>query len=119
MTLTIYHNPRCTKSGQTLQLIEAAGEPVNIIMYLEAPMTVNTIKDILNKLGLVDARDLMRRNEPVYKELELKTVKDQKTLFQAMIDYPKLIERPIVVKGPKAIIGRPPENVKVLLNNQL
>lgn len=113
--LRIYHNPRCSKSRQTLALIENAGQSPDVILYLETPPTTAELKSLLKKLGM-SARDLMRKGESDYKENNLadsSVTEDQ--LIQAMVKYPKLIERPIVVKGDQAILGRPPENVNELL----
>ena len=114
MSLIIYHNPRCSKSRQTLALIEAAGQDVSIRRYLETPIHLSELNDLLDQLGFEDPRQLMRRNETVYKELKLKAVEDPERLKEAMLSNPKLIERPIVSDGKKAVLGRPPENVKAL-----
>ncbi len=112
--LKIYHNPRCAKSRQTLQLIEAANVPVEIIAYLTDTPTVSELKAIITKLGILPEQ-LVRKGEAIYKEnFKGKILTDEQWL-QALHDHPKLIERPIVIKGDKAIIGRPPENVKQLL----
>ncbi|WP_427453941.1 arsenate reductase (glutaredoxin) [Litorimonas sp. WD9-15] len=113
--LTIWHNPRCSKSRQTLALIEAAGKPVEIRKYLDDVPTAAEITGMLNQLGLDDPRALMRRGEAIYKELGLKAVNASDALLKAMSKHPKLIERPIVSDGERAIIGRPPEAVKTLL----
>ena len=105
MSLKIYHNPRCSKSRQTLKLIEDAGVAVEIIPYLDEPLNEAQITDILGKLGFQTARDLMRRGEAIYKELNLKGVNDENVLITAMAAHPKLIERPIVVKGNAAILA--------------
>ena len=115
MSLKIYHNPRCSKSRQTLKLIEDAGEPVEKVLYLDAPLSEAEIAELLKKLGFKEARQLMRRGEAIYKELGLKTETNEKALIKAMADHPKLVERPIVVKGNRAIMGRPPENVQIFL----
>ena len=115
MTLKIYHNPRCSKSRQTLQLIEASGADVDVVLYLNDPLSASDIKVLLKKLGFSDARQLIRRGEAIYKELNLKAESDQNALIEAMAAHPKLIERPIVVKGNHAILGRPPENVAKFL----
>ena len=115
MSLTIYHNPRCSKSRQTLKLIEEAGVDVDIVLYLEDLLSENAISSLLQKLGFSSARQLIRRSETVYKELNLKAEQDEAKLISAMSAHPKLIERPIVVKGDKAILGRPPENVSQFL----
>lgn len=113
--LKIYHNPRCSKSRQTLKIIEDAGADVETILYLTDPLSEENIKNLLGKLGFSDARQLMRKGETIYKDLALKNVDDQARLIEAMATHPKLIERPIVVKGDVAILGRPPENVEKFL----
>ncbi len=115
MSITIYHNPRCTKSRQTLELIEATGTKPQIIEYLNNPLTQKEIIDLLQKLG-ISATELLRKKEAVIKEEGIDISTNAKALA-AMAKYPKLIERPIVVKGNKAILGRPPENIKILLQN--
>lgn len=115
MSLTFYHNPRCSKSRQTLKLVEDAGADVIIIPYLEGVLSEADIITLLSKLGFSSARQLMRTGEGVYKELELKTENDEAKLIRALAKHPKLIERPIVIKGDKAVLGRPPENVTQFL----
>ncbi len=112
---TIYHNPRCAKSRQTLELLRENNIEPNIILYLEDTPDRKTIKSILKKLGL-KPRDLMRKKETEYLEnaLDNPALSDD-DLIQAMIDNPKLIERPIVVNGEKATLGRPPENVLTII----
>ena len=114
-TLTIYHNPRCSKSRQTLELIHQANANVNIVEYLKDAPSAETLHDILTKLN-VPVRSMMRIKEAEYKEQNLAdeslSVDD---LITAMVNTPKLMERPIVVKGEQACIGRPPENVLELL----
>jgi len=117
MSLTIYHNPRCSKSRQTLELIRKAGHEPDIRLYLEDNLSAEEIDSLLSKLSFASVRELMRRGEAIYKELGLKTVTDEAVLKQVMVDNPKLIERPIVVNGEKACLGRPPENVVSLLND--
>ncbi|MDW3204905.1 MAG: arsenate reductase (glutaredoxin) [Alphaproteobacteria bacterium] len=111
MSVSIYHNPRCSKSRQTLGLLQEKGIEPEIVLYLETPPDAATIRALVARLGLASARDLMRRGETVYKELGLKDVTDEDALIQAMADNPILIERPIVLNGDKARIGRPPEGV--------
>jgi arsenate reductase (glutaredoxin) len=115
MTTTIYHNPRCSKSRQTLALIEDKGIAPKVVDYLKAPPTVAELKNILKKLGL-RARDIVRKGEARYAELGLKErdVGDEE-LLAVMVENPILIERPIVVSGGKAAIGRPPEAVLKIL----
>ncbi|TBM12484.1 arsenate reductase (glutaredoxin) [Hafnia alvei] len=114
--VTIYHNPRCSKSRETLALIKEQGIEPTIIQYLETPPDAATLKTLLKELGFTSARQLIRHKEDLYKELNLadeSLTEDQ--LIDAMINNPKLIERPIVVKGKKARIGRPPEQVLEIL----
>ncbi len=113
--MIIYHNPRCSKSRQTLALIEEKGIEPTIVKYLESPLDASAIKDLLVKLN-VEVRAIMRSGEDAYKELGLGNVElDEQTLINAIVKHPKLLERPIVVKDNQAIIGRPPENVLALL----
>lgn len=115
MEITIYHNPRCSKSRQTLALLEDNGVSPIIIDYLQAPPTHQQLDSILRGLEM-QPRELMRKGEVLYKELELKDdalSRDQ--LIDAMVQNPKLIERPIVIAGDEIIIGRPPENVLTIL----
>jgi arsenate reductase len=107
----IYHNPRCSKSRATLKLLEERGLNPTIIEYLVSPPDKETLEKILSLLSLQPG-DLMRRGESIYKELGLDNpALNNDELVQAMIDNPILIERPIVVAGDKARIGRPPEQV--------
>ncbi|MEW6992029.1 arsenate reductase (glutaredoxin) [Colwelliaceae bacterium 6441] len=110
--LTIYHNPRCSKSRQTLALIEENNQAVTIVEYLKDPLTETEIKGLISALS-VRPIEMMRTKEAEFKEQNLKNADDQ-TLINAMVKTPKLIERPIVVKNEQAIIGRPPENVLTL-----
>ena len=115
MEVVIYHNPRCSKSRATLQLLQEKGIEPKIIEYLKTPPSKEALEAILNKLGM-EPRDLMRKKEKVYKEKGLDNpdlTRDQ--LIQAMIENPILIERPIVLVGDKAALGRPPENVLEIL----
>jgi arsenate reductase (glutaredoxin) len=115
MSVKIYHNPRCSKSRETLKLIEAQGVQPEIIEYLKQPPTAAELQDILNKLGL-QPRELMRTKEAEYKESGLDdTSLSDAELIEAMIRIPKLIERPIVLANDKAAIGRPPESVLTIL----
>ncbi|PHM45811.1 arsenate reductase [Xenorhabdus mauleonii] len=114
--VTFYHNPRCSKSRETLKLVEELGIKPEIIHYLETPPTVEQLSVLLKQLGFDDARQLMRTKEERYKELNLGDGSlSQEALLQAMAENPKLIERPIVVAGNKARLGRPPEQVKEIL----
>jgi len=113
MTLTIYHNPRCSKSRQTLALLEEKGHEPTIVKYLENSPSVTALKKIIKALG-VKPSDLLRRGEEPYKALGLKDASDA-LIIKAMVENPILIERPIVVNGDKARIGRPPESVLDIL----
>lgn len=113
--MKIYHNPRCGKSRQTLALIEDAGIEPEIIEYLKTPPTAEELDAILKKLKM-EPQQMMRKGEAIYKELKLaerELTRDE--AIAVMLEHPKLIERPIVVQGRKAVLGRPPENVKELL----
>ncbi len=113
--VSIYHNPRCSKSRQTLALLEEKGINPDIVLYLEHTPTTEELQSLLQKLG-ISARELLRNGEDAYKELNLKdkSLTDD-TLIKAMVNHPKLIERPIVVNGNKAALGRPPEQVLDIL----
>jgi len=113
--VTIYHNPRCSKSRATLQLLEARGLEPKIVEYLKTPPSAAELKRILKKLGR-KPRELVRTCEPRYAELGLKhRAPDDDALIALMVANPILIERPIVVAGDKAAIGRPPEKVLEIL----
>lgn len=108
----IYHNPRCSKSRETLNLLKSNGIDPEVVLYLETPPDAQTIRQLLKMLNMGSARDLMRQKEDLYKSLNLNdTSLTEVRLIQAMVDNPKLIERPIVVANGKARIGRPPEDV--------
>ena len=115
MSVTIFQNPRCSKSRQTLSLIQEKNIDINIIEYLKTPPDISQLKQILKQLGY-EPRQLMRKSEQIYKDLDLgnenKTAED---LIIAMTQNPILIERPIVLSGEKAAIGRPPESVLNIL----
>lgn len=112
--VTIYHNPRCSKSRMTLKLLEEHGVHPKIVLYLETPPNSGELAGLLKKLGIT-ARDLVRRGEDEYKTSGLGKDSSEGDILAAMAKYPKLIERPIVVRGNKAVLGRPPENVLELL----
>ena len=112
--MKIYHNSRCSKSRQGLQLLKEAGASPEIIDYIKNPLTVGEIKEILAKLN-IPAIDLVRKNEAIWKEKFKGKELSENEIITAMSDYPKLIERPIVVKDNKAVIGRPAEKIKSLL----
>jgi len=113
--MKIYHNPRCSKSRQTLALIEQAGIDPEIVDYLNNPPTAGELDAILKMLD-IEPQQLMRTKESIYKELGLREKSlSRDEAIDVMVENPKLIERPIVVKGKKAVLGRPPENVQRLL----
>jgi arsenate reductase len=114
-TTRIYHNPRCSKSRETLALLENQQQDIEIVEYLKTPPTAEELSDILQQLDM-QPRQLLRTKETLYKELQLDNdnLSDQE-LIRAMCDNPKLIERPIVIKNNQAIIGRPPEAVLNIL----
>jgi arsenate reductase len=113
--LFIYHNPRCSKSRQTLALLEQQGFKPEVIEYLKTPPSVASLSKIISQLG-ISARELLRKSEAVYKDLNLadESLTEQQ-LIQAMCKHPKLMERPIVTYNNKAKIGRPPEAVLEIL----
>ena len=113
--MKIYHNPRCSKSRQTLTLIQEKGEEVEIIEYLRNPLTFEDLEVILVKLA-ISPINLIRNKEEIWKEeYKGKELKDDE-IIQAMVNHPKIMERPIVINGMKAIIGSPPENVLEIID---
>ncbi len=109
-----YHNPRCSKSRQSLAILEEAGAEIEIVRYLDNPPTQKELTSIIQKLG-IKPYDLIRRNEAIFKEkYKGKDLTDSQWI-KAMVEHPKLIERPILVTGNKAIIGRPPEKILSIL----
>jgi arsenate reductase len=113
--LTLYHNPRCSKSRGALELLEARGLAPTVVRYLETPPSAADLRTLLGKLGL-SARQLLRSGEEEYQTLGLADAglsEDQ--LIEAMVAHPRLIERPILVAGDKAVVGRPPEKVLEIL----
>lgn len=112
--LTIYHNPRCGKSRQTLKIIHDSGQSAKVVEYLKVCPDFDTLKGLCEKLGM-SPHELIRKGETIYKEqFKGKALTDDEWL-QAMVEYPILIERPIVVKNNKAVVGRPPENVNSII----
>ncbi|MEZ9563793.1 arsenate reductase (glutaredoxin) [Vibrio artabrorum] len=116
MSVVIYHNPRCSKSRQTLELLETKGVQPEVIKYLDTPLTVEQLKVLFTQLGFESVREMMRTKEADYKQANLDdpSVSDN-DLFTAMATNPKLFERPVVVANNKAKIGRPPEQVLEIL----
>ncbi len=112
--VTIWHNPRCSKSREALNLLESRGVKATVVKYLETEPDASAIRELLVKLG-IGARELMRTKEDLYKSLNLKAVEDEEALIAAMAEHPKLIERPIVISGKRAVIGRPPQKILELL----
>ena len=111
---TLYHNPRCSKSRQALQVLQQANEPVEIVLYLKDTLSEDALKKILQQLG-VSAIELIRKNETIWKENYKSKTLTEVQLITAMVNNPKLIERPIAIKNAKAVIGRPPQEVLKVL----
>ena len=112
----IYHNPRCSKSRDTLSLLKSNGVEPEVVLYLDTPPDAQTLRQLLHMLGMGSARDLMRTKEDLYTSLNLNDDRlSEDRLIQAMVENPKLIERPIVVANGQARIGRPPEEVLEIL----
>ena len=115
MNVTIFHNPRCSKSRSALQLLQEKGIEPDVVEYLKCTPSAEELENLLNLLGIAP-RDLMRKGEDVYKQLGLNDPSlERKALIAAMVEHPILIERPIVVANGKAAIGRPPEKVLDIL----
>ncbi|PHQ30204.1 arsenate reductase (glutaredoxin) [Leeuwenhoekiella nanhaiensis] len=111
--LKIYHNPRCRKSREGLAILEESGQDFEIVKYLDTPPSYLELAAILGKLNLKPI-ELVRKNEAIWKEqFKGKELSDEE-IIQAMVDHPKLIERPIVVKNNEAVLGRPPESISKL-----
>ncbi len=114
MNVEIYHNPRCTKSRQALQLLNDKGVNLEVREYLKESLSFDELSTLINKLG-ISATELLRKNEAIFKEkFKGKSLSD-KEWIQAMVDYPKLMERPIVVIGENAVIARPTEKLLEIL----
>ena len=108
---TIYHNPRCSKSRAAMELLTEKGIDTSVVKYLETPPNKETIEDLLKMLGL-EPRELMRKGEQEYKDNNLADENiSRDDLIEAMVKFPKLLERPIVIKDGKAAIGRPIQNI--------
>ncbi|MFW9270012.1 arsenate reductase (glutaredoxin) [Pseudomonas sp. NR3] len=113
--LTLYHNPRCSKSRGALELLEARGLTPTVIRYLETPLDAEQLKALLGKLG-ISARQLLRTGEDEYKALDLANENlGENDLIAAIVAHPKLMERPILEAGDRAVIGRPPEKILEIL----
>ncbi|EBW2183520.1 arsenate reductase (glutaredoxin) [Salmonella enterica subsp. enterica serovar Enteritidis] len=115
-TIKIYHNPRCSKSRDTLNLLKSNGVEPEVVLYLDTPADAATVRELLRMLGMSSARELMRQKEDLYKTLHLADSQlSEEALIQALVEHPKLMERPIVVANGQARIGRPPEQVLDIL----
>ena len=112
--MIIHHNPRCSKSRQALALLKANGVEPEVVEYLKTPLDEAALRGLLTKLGL-KAHDIIRTKEDEYKQLGLSPDTPEEEILTAIVQHPILLERPIIVKGNRAIIGRPPENVRELL----
>lgn len=112
---TIYHNPRCSKSRTTLALLQEKGIDPDVVLYLEQAPDAAEIRGLLDKLG-VPAAALVRKGEAEYREAGLSASSSDDELVAAMAAHPRLIERPVVVRGERAVLGRPPENVLDLMD---
>lgn len=110
----IYHNPRCGKSREGLEILEKSGKEFEVVLYLDRPPSVEELRDLIKKLGIAPL-DLVRKNEAIWKERYKGKRLSDAAILKAMAEHPKLIERPIVVQGGKALIGRPPILIKTLL----
>lgn len=116
MAISIWHNPRCSKSRDTMTLLQDKGISPEVVHYLDQPPTADEIRALLVMLSFDDARQLIRKSEAEYKALALDAPgQTQDALIDAMVAHPRLIERPIVINGSKAAIGRPPEAVLEIL----
>ncbi|MFP6766581.1 MAG: arsenate reductase (glutaredoxin) [Planctomycetaceae bacterium] len=113
--ITIYHNPQCSKSRQTLAILQESGVEPRIILYLEDPPTADELEELATCLGL-EPSDFIRKKEAAYRELTpAADTRSRRALLEIMAEIPILIERPIVVRGQTAVLGRPPENVRQLI----
>ena len=112
--LTLYHNPRCSKSRSALELLRERGEDPEVVEYLKTPPELDTLRELVAMLG-VRAHNIVRAKEPEYKEAGLSPDSGDEDVLKAVARYPKLLERPIAVRGKMAVIGRPPERVLDLL----
>ncbi len=112
--IQIWHNPLCSKSRSALELLENKGINADIVKYLENNPTKEQLKDVLKKLN-IKAKELLRTNEDIYKELNLKDINDEEILIDFMVKNPILIERPIIIRNDIAVIARPIENLEDLL----
>ncbi|KAA2217336.1 arsenate reductase (glutaredoxin) [Maribacter flavus] len=113
--IKIYHNPRCRKSREGLEILENSGKEFEVVKYLEDVPSKEELRQVLQCLG-ISAENLVRKNETIWKENYRNRLLTEEEILDAMIENPKLIERPIVIKNNTAVIGRPPENIKTLIS---
>lgn len=113
--IKIYHNPRCRKSREGLEILENSGKEFEVVRYLDDIPSKEELRKVIQILG-ISAENLVRRNEPIWKEKYRNRILTEEEILDAMIENPKLIERPIVIHNEKAVIGRPPENIKKLIS---
>lgn len=119
MSMTLYHNPRCSKSRQALALLQERGFEPNVVRYLEAPLDTEALQTLLQQLSM-SARELLRAGEKVYKSLNLgEEGLSEQALISAIAEHPILMERPVLVCGERAVIGRPPERVLELVDSSV
>ena len=112
--IKIYHNPRCRKSREGLEILENSGKEFEVIRYLEKIPSKEELKSVIDKIG-INPKDLVRKNEPVWKEKFKGMLLSDEEILEAMISYPKLIERPIIINGNKAVIGRPASLINTII----
>ena len=112
--IVVWHNPRCSKSRNGIKYLDEKGVEYEVRRYLDEPPTPEEIREVLRKLGM-RPRELIRTKEKLYRELGLKEVEDDEKLIEAMAEHPKLIERPIVIKGEKAVVARPETRIDEIL----
>ena len=115
MSVTIYHNPRWSKSRESVKILQKECKPFNIVQYMKEKINQKTLENILNILN-IEPIDLIRKNEKEFKTSDISLrEKDRKKLIQLIIENPKIMERPIILNGEKGVIGRPPENIYKIL----
>ncbi len=112
--IVVWHNPRCSKSRNGIKYLDEKGVEYEVYRYLDEPPTVEELKRVLKKLGM-SPRELMRTKEAIYRELGLKEVTEDEKLIEAMAEHPRLIERPIVIRGEKAVVARPENRIDEIL----
>jgi arsenate reductase len=112
--IKIYHNPRCSKSRQSLEILENSGKEFETVKYLETIPSTEELKEVISLLN-ISPIDLVRKNEKIWKEEYKGKELSDSEIIKAMVENPKLIERPIVINGNKAVVGRPPENIKEII----